>query len=123
MGFLAWRDAGLNPYGNSIIANGTWLKANRAKAEQFVKVTQKAYGECVKNGAPCIDALVAANGALLKDNETVNFELVRVLMSDEVSRSVALGWHDEKRMEADYKLVDEYLKMEKPYDIKTAYTN
>ena len=23
----------------------------------------------------------------------------------------------------DYKLVDEYLKMEKPYDIKTAYTN
>ena len=24
---------------------------------------------------------------------------------------------------ADYKLVDEYLKMEKPYDIKTAYTN
>jgi NitT/TauT family transport system substrate-binding protein len=26
-------------------------------------------------------------------------------------------------MAADYKLVDEYLKMEKPYDIKTAYTN
>ena len=26
-------------------------------------------------------------------------------------------------MEGDYKLVDEYLKMEKPYDVKTAYTN
>ena len=24
---------------------------------------------------------------------------------------------------SDYKLVDEYLKMEKPYDVKTAYTN
>ena len=31
--------------------------------------------------------------------------------------------HDDARMAADYKLVDEYLKMEKPYDIKTAYTN
>jgi NitT/TauT family transport system substrate-binding protein len=36
---------------------------------------------------------------------------------------VALGWHDDKRMAEDYKLVDEYLKMEKPYDIKAAYTN
>jgi NitT/TauT family transport system substrate-binding protein len=27
MGFLAWKDAGVNPYGNSIIANGPWLKA------------------------------------------------------------------------------------------------
>ena len=44
-------------------------------------------------------------------------------MSDDTSRTVALGWHDDKRMAADYKLVDEYLKMEKPYDVKTAYTN
>jgi hypothetical protein len=44
-------------------------------------------------------------------------------MSDETSRNVALGWHDDARMASDYKLVDEYLKMEKPYDIKTAYTN
>ena len=44
-------------------------------------------------------------------------------MNDETSRTVALGWHDDKRMAEDYKLVDENLKMEKPYDIKTAYTN
>jgi NitT/TauT family transport system substrate-binding protein len=36
---------------------------------------------------------------------------------------VALGWHDDKRMAEDYKLVDEYLKTERPYDVKTAYTN
>ena len=28
---LAWKDAGVNPYGNSIIANGAWLKANRVR--------------------------------------------------------------------------------------------
>ena len=123
MGFLAWKDAGVNPYGNSIIANGAWLKANRDKAAKFVKVTQKAFADCAKTPEPCIKALVEANGALLYDNELINWHLVTILMSDDTSRTVALGWHDDKRMADDYKLVDEYLKMEKPYDIKTAYTN
>jgi len=123
MGFLAWRDAGLNSYGNSIVANGAWLKANKEKAAQFVKITQKAFAECVKTPAPCIQALVEANGALRVDNETVNWQLVTVLMSDQVSRTVALGWHDDKRVADDYKLVAEYVKIDKPYDVKEAYTN
>ena len=123
MGFLAWRDAGLNPYGNSIIANGAWLEANRAKAEQFTKITQKAFAECVKTPEPCVRALVEANGALLYDNEMVNWQLVTVLMSDATSRGVALGWHDDKRMADDYKLVEEYIKIDKPFDIRAAYTN
>ena len=69
MGFLAWKDAGVNPYGNSIIANGPWLKANQDKADKFVKVTQKAFAECAKTPDPCIKALVEANGALKFDNE------------------------------------------------------
>jgi NitT/TauT family transport system substrate-binding protein len=123
MGFIAWRNVGLNPYGNSIIANGTWLKANRDKAEKFVKVTQKAFAECVKTPEPCVKALVEAHGALKLDNEMVNWQLVTVLMSDETARKVALGWHDDKRMEADYKLVAEYVKIEKPFNVKDAYTN
>ena len=123
MGFLAWKDAGINLYGNSIIANGAWLKANRETAEKFVRITQKAFADCVKTPEPCIRALVEANGALLYDNELLNWHLVTILMSDDISRTVALGWHDDARMAADYKLVDEYLHMEKPYDVKTAYTN
>jgi NitT/TauT family transport system substrate-binding protein len=123
MGFLPWKDAGINPYGNSIIANGAWLKANKATADKFVKVTQKAFAECAKTPDPCVRALVEANGALLQANELTNWHLVTILMSDETSRNVALGWHDDARMASDYKLVDENLKMEKAYDIKTAYTN
>ena len=123
MGFLAWKDAGVNPYGNSIIANGAWLKANRDKAEKFVKITQKAFAECAKTPEPCVRALVESAGALKFDNELDNWHLVTILMSDDTSRNVALGWFDDKRMAADYKLVDENLKMEKPYDITTAYTN
>jgi NitT/TauT family transport system substrate-binding protein len=123
MGYLAWKDAGVNLYGNSIIANGAWLKANQATADKFVKVTQKAFAECAKKPEPCIQALVDANGALLFKNELENWHLVTILMNDETSRTVALGWHDDARMASDYQTVNEYLHMEKPYDVKTAYTN
>jgi NitT/TauT family transport system substrate-binding protein len=123
MGFLAWKDAGVNLYGNSIIANGKWLAANKPVADKFIKITQKAFAECVKKFEPCIQALVEANSGLLVKNETENWHLVTILMSDETSRTVALGWHDDKRMASDYSMINEYMKMDKPYDVKTAYTN
>lgn len=123
MGFLPWREAGLNPYGNSIIVNGAWLRANREKVAAFVRVTQRAFAECVRNAAPCVQALVDANGGLRVDNETVNWQLVTVLMSDEISRTRALGWHDDARMENDYRLVQEFVGLERAYNLRDAYTN
>ncbi len=123
MGFLAWRDAGLNPYGNSIIVNADYLKSHKATVASFVKVTQKAFATCVADPKPCIQALVDANGALKYDNEMTNWKLVEVLMSDKTSRTVALGWHDDARMANDYDLVKTYLGLDKPFSIKDAYTN
>lgn len=123
MGFLAWRDAGLNPYGNSIIVNRDYLEKNRALVDRFVKVTQRAFAECVKQPNPCVRALVDANGALDYDNELQNWHLVEVLMSDKTSQTVALGWHDDKRMQDDYALVRDYIGIDKPFDVKTVYTN
>lgn len=123
MGFLAWRDAGLNPYGNSIIVNGEYLKKHRDTVAKFVKITQRAFAACVKEPKPCVQALIDANGALSFDNELANWHLVEVLMSDKISQTVALGWHDDKRMQADYDLVRDYIGIDKPYDVKTVYTN
>ena len=69
MGFVAWRDIGLNPYGNSVIVNADYLKKNKAAVAKFVRVTQRAFAECVKQPKPCVQALVDANGALKFDNE------------------------------------------------------
>ena len=44
-------------------------------------------------------------------------------MSDKISQSVALGWHDDKRMQADYQLVRDYVGIDKPFDVKSTYTN
>ncbi|MFM7569245.1 MAG: ABC transporter substrate-binding protein, partial [Betaproteobacteria bacterium] len=123
MGFLAWRDAGLNPYGNSIIVNPQFLQKNRAAIDKFVKVTQRAFAACVAEPRPCVQALIDANGALKFDNELVNWSLVEVLMSDKFSREIALGIHEDKRMQSDYDLVREYIGLDKPFDVKSAYTN
>ncbi len=123
MGFLAWRDVGLNPYGNSVIVNGAYLKKHKEVIANFVSVTQKAFAACVADPKPCVQALIDANGALKFDNELTNWGLVEVLMSDKFSRQVALGYHDPARMQSDYALVKEYIGVDKPYDVKTAYTN
>src|ERR671927_266856 len=83
----------------------------------------RAFAECVKQPKPCVQSLIDANGALSFDNELVNWQLVEVLMSDKISQTVALGWHDDARMKADYDLVHDYIGIDKPYDVKTTYTN
>ena len=123
MGFVAWRDIGLNPYGNSVIVNAEFLAKNKALVGKFVKVTQKGFAACVKDPKPCVQALVDANGALKFDNELTNWGLVEVLMDDKFSREVALGWHDPKRMADDYELVKTYVGIEKPFDVSTIYSN
>ena len=123
MGFLPWRDHGINPYGNSIIANGKYLAGNRDAVEKFVRVTQKAYAECAVEPAPCIDALVEANSGLKTGTSMKNWKLVEELMSDEISRGKALGYFDPKRMTSDYGMVEAYFALKEPFDIKTAYTN
>lgn len=123
MGFLAWRDAGLNPYGNSIIVNAKWLAENKPLVDRFVKVTQRAFAACVREPKPCVQALIDANGALKFDNELENWGLVEKLMSDKFSREVALGIHDDARMTADYELVREYIGLDKPFQVRTTYTN
>ena len=123
MGLLSWRDAGLNPYRNSVIVSAEYLKKNKALIASFVKVTQNAFAACVADPKACVQALVDANGALRYDNEMTNWLLVEVLMSDKTSKTVALGWHDDARMAADYDLVKTYIGLDKTFDLKTAYTN
>ena len=52
MGFVAWKDAGLNTYGNTVIVNGEYLEKNKATVAEFVKVTQKAFAACVGRRRP-----------------------------------------------------------------------
>jgi NitT/TauT family transport system substrate-binding protein len=44
-------------------------------------------------------------------------------MRDKFAETVALGYMDPDRMMNDYNLVKDYIGIEKPYDVKDAYTN
>lgn len=123
MGFVSGKEIGVNPYGNSVIANGKFLAENPEVVKGFVQVTQKAYAACVKNPDPCIDALVAANSGLKREDSMANWKLVVELMDAESSRSGGLGYFDPKRMDSDYELIANYFNLEKPFDIKDAYNN
>lgn len=123
MGFFPWKDYGVNPYGNSIIVNGQYLKDKPEVVKAFVKVSQKAFRICVDSPDPCIEALVNSNTGLKFDNEKTNWGLVNELMRDEFSTTVALGYFDPARMDSDYKLIETYFSIETPFDIKTTYTN
>lgn len=123
MGFFAWKEYGINPYGNSIIVNGEFLAERPEAVQAFVAVSQRAFAACVKEPAPCIDALVAANTGLKADNEMQNWGLVVELMTDETSTTRGLGYFDEDRLKSDYELVSTYFEIDEPFDVLEAVRN
>jgi NitT/TauT family transport system substrate-binding protein len=123
MGYLAWKDFGLNPYGNSIVVNGSFLESHRATVAAMVKTTQKAFAACVSDPKPCLQTLSEANSGLRATDELANWSEVEALMSDKTSQTDALGWFDPRRMQTDYDLVRSYLGIEKPFDVNKRFTN
>src|ERR1700730_1580952 len=122
LGFVNWKDIGLNPYGNSLIVNGAFLAKNPKLAEDFVRITQKAYAACVADVTPCLKALLDQVSGLDKENQEHQWERIKFLMTDEFTTTKALGWIDADRMKKDYELVQTYLGMEKPFAVESAFT-
>lgn len=123
LGFLAWRNIGLNLYGNSIIVNGEYLGKNKDTVSKFVQVSQKAFAACVTDVGPCLKALMASVSGLDEPNQRDQWNRIKELMTDPTTTSVALGAFNADRMKFDYELVKTYFGMEKDFDVKTVYTN
>jgi NitT/TauT family transport system substrate-binding protein len=122
LGYVNWKDIGLNPYGNSLIVNGAYLEKNPKLVEAFVRITQKAYAACVADVAPCLKALLDQASGLDKENQERQWERIKFLMTDEFTTTKGLGWIDGERMKKDYELVQTYLGMEKPFEVGTAFS-
>ena len=123
LGFVAWRNIGVNVYGNSLVVNGAYLKANPERVKKFVAVTQRAYAACVKDFAPCLDALTASVSGLSPDNQRDQWERIKQLMRDDTTTKVALGAFDGARVKADYELVQSLIGLDKPFEPATLFTN
>jgi NitT/TauT family transport system substrate-binding protein len=119
---LNWKEIGLNPYGNSIVVNGTFLEKNPKLAEDFVRITQKAYAACVADVEPCLKTLLDQVSGLDREEMLLQWRCIKELMADEFTTTKALGWIDGERMKKDYTLVETYLGIEKPFAVEAAFT-
>jgi NitT/TauT family transport system substrate-binding protein len=122
LGYVNWKDIGLNPYGNSLIVNGAYLQKNPKLVEDFVKISQKAFSACVADATPCLKALLDQVSGLDQENQQRQWERIKFLMTDDFTTTKALGWIDGERMKKDYALVQTYLGMEKPFNVEDAFT-
>lgn len=123
LGFVAWRDIGLNSYGNSLFVNGAYEKANPEVVSAFVAVTQRAFAACVASADPCIDAIMADVSGLSRDNQTDQWTRIKELMTDPTTTTEGLGFFDPARVASDYQLVSTYLELAEPFEPDTLFSN
>ncbi|WP_262027406.1 ABC transporter substrate-binding protein [Microvirga sp. Mcv34] len=123
LSFLAWRDIGINPYGNSIIVNADYLEKKRDVVKAFTQVSQKAFAACVQDVAPCLKALMASVSGLDEANQRDQWNRIKELMRDPTTASTALGAFDDQRVKNDFEMVKTYFGLEQPFEASTAYTN
>ncbi len=124
LGFASWRSLGLNLYGNSLIANGKFLKEKPDAVRAVTQVSQRAYLHCVQTPEPCIAAMTAVVSGIKADEEMQNWQLtVSALMDDDAFRTEAFGWFVPKRVEEDLAVVSENFELKQPFKADAVYTN
>jgi NitT/TauT family transport system substrate-binding protein len=121
--WFAWSDMGVNPYGNSVIANGAFLEENRDTVARMVAVLQRAHRYCAENGEECVAVLPEFSSGVNPDLEINNWNVTIDLMTDEVSTTQGLGYFDPARIAADYELVNRYFDIREPFDPASIFTN
>ncbi|RZI74124.1 MAG: nitrate ABC transporter substrate-binding protein, partial [Variovorax sp.] len=90
---------------------------------KFAAVTQRAYAACVKDFAPCLEALTASVSGLSPDNQRDQWERIKQLMRDDTTTKVALGAFDGARVKTDYDLVQSLIGLDKPFEPAALFTN
>lgn len=124
LGFASWRSLGLNLYGNSLIANGRFLRDKPDAARAVTRVTQRAYLHCIATPAPCVAAMTAAVSGMRAEEELQNWELtVTALFDDDDFRNRAFGWMTPERVRADLAVVRETFELAQPFEAEAVATN
>jgi NitT/TauT family transport system substrate-binding protein len=124
LGFASWRSLGLNLYGNSLVANGRFLRDKPALARAIIRTAQRAYVHCVATPGPCVDAMAAAVSGMKAEEEMQNWRLtVDALFDDDSFRNEAFGWFDPARVAADLAVVRETFEMPQRFEADAIFSN
>jgi NitT/TauT family transport system substrate-binding protein len=92
---LRWRDVGIDPYGNVLVARAG---AETAGLARFVPILQRATATCVLDAAPCLEALLLANPFLDAGREAAKWRAVRPLLAPSSLAGKTLGAFESARV-------------------------
>lgn len=97
---LMMRDFGVDLYGNAIIVNPEFAKANPKAVSGFVRATLRGIQDTIKNPEAAIDSLMKRNAIANRDAELERLKLAleRNFVSPDVLKA-GLGGVDVKRLE------------------------
>jgi NitT/TauT family transport system substrate-binding protein len=124
LGFASWRSLGLNLYGNSLLANGKFMKEKPEIVRAVTRVSQRAYLHCVQTPDPCIAAMTAVVSGIKADEELQNWKLtVSALFDDDAFRQQAFGWFVPERVKSDLAVVRENFELKEAFDADALATN
>jgi NitT/TauT family transport system substrate-binding protein len=98
---LWWRDLGPNPVGQVLALSRTWIAAHPDAARAFVRAVQRAHAACVRDGLPCVTALVDANPHLSLAREQARWSAARPLIAPARRAGLTLGAFDPAQVGAD----------------------
>jgi NitT/TauT family transport system substrate-binding protein len=94
---LRWRDLGIDPYGNVLVARAG---AETSGLARFVPIVQRATAACAVDPAPCLEALLLANPFLDTGREAAKWRAVRPLLAPPSLAGTPLGAFDPARLAA-----------------------
>jgi len=94
---LRWRDLGVDPYGNVLVARAG---AETPGLARFVPIVQRTTAACAVDAAPCLEALLLANPFLDASREAAKWRAVRPLLAPPSLVGKTLGAFDATRLAA-----------------------
>jgi len=123
IGYLFFRDMGINSYGHVIQVHEERLKNNPDQIKRFMAALMDAWDWSIKNPQQALDIFMNANPE--KDREITAAEMQDGLgdILDPETKESGLGYMKEAMMKRSADLANKYAGLDKPIDYKMIYTN
>ena len=123
IGYLFFRDMGINSYGHVIQVHEERLKNNPDQIKRFMAALMDAWEWSIKNPQQALDIFMNANPE--KDREITAAEMQDGLgdILDPETKEFGLGYMKEAMMKRSADLANKYAGLDKPIEFKMMYTN
>ena len=121
--FLYYSDAGLNIYGNALIASKKMLESNPKAVKGFVAATAKGWRDAIANPAQAVAALKKKSSLIDEKLETAKLEwlIANQLITDE-SKADGLGGIRDQRLASSLETVSKAFGLPKIVTPKEVWT-